>query len=311
MQATEIGQCLLGGSPQLVARFRLELRQSRQPPRRAPGDGADEVEVLEQLFAGRGGRWGLALQLAPRPQEQQRVAEQARAQGGGALAPGLPEHAHLTRAQLVAGDSRGQGLARLAVGARHRKQVLHGRVSANRTLPDQLLDRHRQSLHQAQPARHPARAAVETLRQPFQVQPEAALQLGEQPALLERRLRLRLPQRAVQQQCLGLAQRPHRGDHDIAVQKPQRAQPLVPVDHHVATRLARRDHDDRHLLATLRQRTQQPTLLRRPPDVQSLVAQVELVELEIQAASVLAPRCTRRVRPLLGGSEAPARLGAT
>lgn len=147
MQATEVGHGLLGGSPELVARLRLEPGQPGQPPRRAPGDGAHEVEVLEQLFSGRGGRWGLALQLAPRAEEQQRIAEQARAQGGGAIAPGFPELAHLSCAQPVAGDGRGQGLACFPVGARHGQQVLHGRVSADRTLPDQLLDRHWQSRH--------------------------------------------------------------------------------------------------------------------------------------------------------------------
>lgn len=134
--------------------------------------------------------------------------------------------------------------------------MLHGRVSADLALPDPLLDGRRQLLHQAEPSRHPARTAVETLCQLLQVQAEAALHLGEQPALFERRLRLRLPQRAVQQQRLGLAHGPHRRGDGVVMQKAQRAQPLVPVNHHEAAWLARRHHHDRHLLAPLSQRAQ-------------------------------------------------------
>lgn len=108
------------------------------------------------------------------------------------------------------------------------------------------------------------------------------MQLREQPALFQRRLRFGLAQRAVEDQGFRFVHRPDRGLDGVATQAPQSAHTLVPVDHHEAVRLAGRHHHDGDLLASLGQRPEQPSLLLRPPHPQSLVAQVELVELQIQ-----------------------------
>lgn len=156
-------------------------------------------------------------------------------------------------------------------------------MGADLALAHPLLDGLGQILDQPQPSRHPARAAIETSGQGLQVQAEATVQLGEKPALFEGRLRLRTAQRTVEDQSLDLAQRPHRRGHRVAAQTTQRAHPLVPVDHHIPARLARGHDHDRHLLAPLGQRAQQAALRLRAPHSQPLVAQVELVKLEIQA----------------------------
>ena len=108
------------------------------------------------------------------------------------------------------------------------------------------------------------------------------MQFREQPALLQRRLRFRLPQRSAEHQSLDLAQRPHRGRDQVAAQAVQGSHPLVPVDHNETVRLARRHHHYRDLLASLRQRPEQPSLLLWPPHPQGFVTQVELVELKLQ-----------------------------
>lgn len=115
------------------------------------------------------------------------------------------------------------------------------------------------------------------------------MQLREQPALLERRLRFGLAQRAVEHQGFRLVHRPDRGHDGVATQAPKGAHALVPVDHHEAARLACRHHHDRDLLASLGQRPEQPSLLLWPPHPQGLVAQVELVELQLQVTLARSP----------------------
>lgn len=195
-------------------------------------------------------------------------------------------------AQLVAGDGRAEDRARLCVGARHRQKVLHGRVCPDLALPDVFLNGCRELLDQPQPPGHPAQTAVEAPGQRLQVQTKAAMKFREQPALFERRLRFGLAQRAVEHQGFPLVHRPDRGQDGVATQAPQGAHTLVPVDHHEALRLVRRHHHDRDLLPALGQRPEQPSLLLRPAHPQALVAQVELVKLQLQV--------TPRPRPPFG-----------
>jgi hypothetical protein len=76
--------------------------------------------------------------------------------------------------------------SRLLTG--HRHQILHGHLRQNLALAHHLLDRFRQNLHQRQPPRYPAHAAIESPRQLIQPVIEAPFQLRQQPADLQRRL---------------------------------------------------------------------------------------------------------------------------
>lgn len=283
MQAREVGQSLLRGARHLCALLGRERAHRGEAPQRAPRHGSEQIQLLEQLLRGRDQRSRrLALHLPPRLEKQERLGQHARAQGHRALPPSRVELPDFLGAQLVAGNGRAEGRTSLRVGSRHRQEVLHGRVRPDLASSDVLLNERRELLHQTQPPRNPAQTAVEAPGQRFQVQTKTAMQLGEKPALLQRRLRLRLAQRAVEHQGLRFVHRPDRGLDGVATQPSQSTHPLVPVDHHEAVRLARRHHHDRDLLAPLGERSQQPPLLLRPPYSQNLVAQVELMELQLQ-----------------------------
>lgn len=273
MQAGEVGQGLLRGARQLRALLRRErARRLGEAPQRAARDGSEQIEILEQLLRGQWRR-RLVLHLSVGLEKQERLGEHTRTQARRALTPGPVELSYFLGAQLVAGDGGTQDRTSLFVGARHGQQVLHGRVSPDLALPHVFLNAGRELLHQAQPPRHPARTAVEAPGQRLQIQTKAAMQLREQPALLERRLRFGLAQRAVEHQGFRLVHRPDRGHDGVATQAPKGAHALVPVDHHEAARLLEcRHHHDRDLLASLGQRPEQPSLLLRPPHPQGLVA---------------------------------------
>jgi hypothetical protein len=166
--------------------------------------------------------------------------------------------------------------------ARHRHQKLQRHLRQDLALAYLLLDRFRQNLHQRQPPRYPAHAAIEPARQLIEPVAEALLQLGQQPAHLQRGLVFGQPQRAVQQHCCGLAHRPHHRFHRVSAQLLQRRDPLVTVNDHVTVRLAvSRHYHDGCLLAGLRQGRQQPPLPRRMPDPQVLPTPIELVKLQL------------------------------
>jgi hypothetical protein len=58
------------------------------------------------------------------------------------------------------------------------------------TLANQILYGRRELVHQAEASRDPARAVVKSIGQLLQAEPEAPLQLGKQPPLLDRCARL-------------------------------------------------------------------------------------------------------------------------
>ena len=166
--------------------------------------------------------------------------------------------------------------------ARHRHQKLHGHLRRDLALAHLLLDGFRQSLHQRQPPRYPAHAAVEAARQLIQAVAETLLQLGQQPAHFERGLVFRQPERTVQQHGRRLAHRPHHRFHRVPAQLLQSRDPLVAVDDHVTVRLAfRRYHHDGGLLPRGSQRGQQPLLARGMAYPEVLPAPVELVKLQL------------------------------
>jgi hypothetical protein len=89
-------------------------------------------------------------------------------------------------------------------------------------------------------------------------------------------------QRTIQQHCGGFAHRPHHRFHRVSSQLLQRRDPLVAVNHHVAIRLAfHRDHHDRHLLAPVSQRGQQPATALRVVHSQSFPAALQLMKFQL------------------------------
>ena len=83
------------------------------------------------------------------------------------------------------------------------------------------------------------------------------------------------------------------------LQPTEAADAFVAVHHHV--RRARRHDHDRHLLAGLRQRRQQPPLARRLPHPQPLVPHIELMKFQLHGLSSMAPTLAPRRSRLARG----------
>lgn len=149
-----------------------------------------------------------------------------------------------------------------------------------------LLHRLGQFAHQTKATRHPARAPRETQRKFFRAHP-ACVQCPQQPCLLDRGFSLVRALRVKQKQGFRLAQVPQRRSHRVLSELPQGAHALEPVDDQIPPWIRAGYHHDRDLLADLRQRAQQPALFLGPAHAQRLVAQIELVELQLQAPSVV------------------------
>lgn len=190
--------------------------------------------------------------------------------------------AGLARIAVMLGEDRGHPLAILQALARHRHQKLHRHLRQDLALAHLLLNRFRNELHQRQPPRYPAHAAIEPARQFIQPVTEALLQLRQQPTYLQRGLVFAQPQRAVQQYRRGLAHRPYHRFHRVPSQLLQRRDPLIPVDDHVTVRRAfSRYHHDGRLLSRFGQRRQQPPLPRRMANPKVFPTPVELVKLQL------------------------------
>jgi len=186
------------------------------------------------------------------------------------------------RIAVMLGEDRRHPLAIFQALTRRRHQKLHGHLRQDLALAHLLLDPLRQNLHQRQPSRNPARAAIEPPRQLVQPIAEAPLQLRQQPAHFQRRFVFAQPQRAVQHHGRGLAHRPYHRFHCVPAKLLQCRDPLIAVDHHVAVRLAfGRHHHDGRLLARFDERGQQPTLPRRMAHSQVLPTPIELVKLQL------------------------------
>ena len=186
------------------------------------------------------------------------------------------------RIAVMLGQDRRHALAVLQALPRHRNQELHGHLRRNLALAHLLLDGLRQKLHQCQPPRHPAHAAIKSPRQLLQAVAKTLLHLGQQPPHFQRSLMFGEAQRAVQQHSRRFAHRPHHRFHRVSAQLLQRRNPLVAINDHVPIRLAfHRDHHDGRLLAALRQRCQQPPLPSRLAHTQMLPTPVELMKLQL------------------------------
>ena len=106
----------------------------------APGDCTGDIQVAQQLLGCPNGNWVLFLQLPPSAEEKLRVCNHPLPDGRKSSAPGRIEFTHLLSGELMPGDRFGETFAVVAVGARHRYQILHGRVRADLPSPNLLLD---------------------------------------------------------------------------------------------------------------------------------------------------------------------------
>ena len=180
------------------------------------------------------------------------------------------------------GEDRRHPLAILQALARHWHQKFHRHLRQHLAFAHLLLNGFRQKLHQRQPPRYPAHAAIEPARQLVQPVAEALLQLRQQPTLFQRTLVFRQAQRAVQHHRRGLPHRPHHRFHHVPAQLFQRRDPLIPVNDYVTVGLLfGRHHHDGRLLAHFRQRRQQSPLPRRMVHSQMLPTPIELVKLQL------------------------------
>lgn len=158
-------------------------------PARAGGDRLDHLQVAEEL----GGRRARCRVLRPLAfsiglQEQCRLIEDSLAYQRGSIPPGGIQLARFASAEFELREDRGHALADLDADARHRHQELHRDLGSDLSLAHSLLNRIGQELDQSEAARDPAHASVKPPRELFEVVPEAALELGQQPALFQRRL---------------------------------------------------------------------------------------------------------------------------
>lgn len=255
-------------------------RRARQAPLRAAHDGGHHLQIAEQ-FRGCPSRSPF-LCLPLRFEKQLGLIEDAFADRRRSFAPGGIQLTGFARIAVMLGEDRRHPLAIFQALARHRHQKLQGHLRQDRALAHLLLDGLWQNLHQCQPPRYPAHAAIKAARQLIEPVAEALLQLGQQPAHLQRGLVFGQAQRAVQQHRSGLAHRPRHRFHRVPAQLLQRRDPLIAIDDHVTVRLAfSRHHHDGRLLAGLGQRRQQSPLPCRMANPKVLPAPVELVKLQL------------------------------
>jgi hypothetical protein len=184
------------------------------------------------------------------------------------------------------GEDRRHAVAVLYALPRRRRQELHRHLRADLARAHLLLNRFRQKLDQRQPPRHPAHAAIELPRQILQAVAESLFHLRQQPAHFQRGLMFGKAQRTIQQHRCSFAHWPRHRFHRVPPELLQRRDSLIAVDHHVAIRHPfHRDHYDRHLLAAVSQRGQQPATALRVVDSQPLPAALQLVKLQLHRPS--------------------------
>jgi hypothetical protein len=268
--------------PRGFALLVIELRGcgACQPTMRSVRDGGHHFQIAQQFGAGPG--WSFLLRLPLGFEKELRIIQKAFTDRGRTFAPRGIQLAGFTRIAVMLGKDCGHPLAILQALSCHRYQELQGYLRQDLALAHLLLDRLRQNLHQRQPPRYPAHAAIQPPRQLIESVAEALLQLGQQPAHLERGLVFGQAQRAVQQHCRSLAHRPHHHFNCVPAQLLQSRDSLIAVNNHVTVRLIfSRYHHDGRLLSAVGQRCQQPPLPRRMVHSQVLPPSIELVKLQL------------------------------
>ena len=124
------------------------LRQGfGEPPAGAMQDGNRHLQIALQSGRSRLGGWRLPLRF----QKQFRRGEDALADHARALPPGGIELSGLPRIATVLHECGRHPRAVFQVDARHRHQILHRQLRAQRSFAHLLLDAFRQQLDQRQP----------------------------------------------------------------------------------------------------------------------------------------------------------------
>lgn len=145
--------------PRACALPPIQLRCAGQPPLGAIHDRGRHLQIAQQF----GMRRRALLPL--RFEEQLRRLQQPFTDRARTLAPGGVQKACFAHLRAALGEDSGHPLAVIQTLACHWRQKLHGHPRRDLPLPHLLLDRFRQNLHQRQPPRHPAHAAVEAAGQ--------------------------------------------------------------------------------------------------------------------------------------------------
>jgi hypothetical protein len=117
--------------------------------------------------------------LPLRFEKQLGIIQNAFADRERSFAPSGIQLAGLAGIAVTLGEDRGHLLAILQALARHRHQKLQGHLCQDLALAHLLLDRFRQNLHQRQPPRNPAQAAIKAAGQLIEPVAEALLQLRQ------------------------------------------------------------------------------------------------------------------------------------
>jgi len=283
VQLTDIGLGLAAGPPRARPIGGRQRETRAQAAARAPGHGGHDLHIPDEGVGccGRERRVGPAARaLLLQAQDQQWITRHQITDRRRTREVGLIQPTDLPRTERVGTDRLHEAQTVGAVGARQRHQVLHRRMRDNPALLHALLDHGRKIAHQTQPARHPTHTAIKASRQVLQGQAVILMQRAQHPAVLERTVRGFGVEHLPEDQRLGFPHRPGHGVHGVAVQPLETAHAFVPIDHHVRG-LGHGHHDDRHLLARVGQRGQQPSFAGRMADPQVGVAKVELVKFEI------------------------------
>ena len=176
----------------------IQLRGSsaRQSPLCACHNRHYHLQIAQQFGSGFGGSFLLRLSL--RFEEQLGIVQNPFAYSGRAFAPRTIQLAGFPCIAVVLGEDRRYPLAILQALACHRHQKLQRHLRQNLAFAHLLLNGFWQNFHQCQPSRYPTLTAVEPARQLLQPVAETLLQLGQQPAHLQRTLVFGQSQRAVQ-----------------------------------------------------------------------------------------------------------------
>ena len=182
----------------------------------------------------------------------------------------------------------GAWIARRA--SRRRPNVLFrftgGELVDRPTSADSLLNRIGELVDQRQPPAHPTYRVAKAPGQFLQRQSKTLVQLGQQPALFERRLRLGGLHQAGGDQGLGFFPGPATGRDGVSAQPAQGANPLVAIDDHErAVGPLRHDHNG-NLLANFGERGQEPPLGFRSHHLQPLVTKRELMKFQFHPGAL-------------------------
>jgi hypothetical protein len=280
LQIAKVRLDLIEEAPRSLALRREQPAAVLEPAMGASGDGAQDVQITQQRLRGGGlGAHGCPRRVIGDAQYEERIGQHQLACGARPRQVDLIESADLPGAEPMRRDRLHEAEAIGGVGARHRHAVLHRGVWDQPSRLHVLLDRIGQRAHQTQAPGHPAHAAIEAPRERVEGEVMVVVQGAEQPPLFERAVGGVGAQELAKDQCLGLRHLPHDGRDRIALQPAEAAHAFVAIHHHVR-RAPGHDHD-RHLLARVRQRGQQPPFARRLSHPQPLVPPVELMKFQV------------------------------